>query len=230
MAFIKLIEDNDINDTNPLLLKYPCSISILGVRGSGKTNTLLNILKFYSDPIEEIYIYCSTIEQDGYINLLNEDKRIINVDTEPPDEETLNTIMEIEKNKMIIFDDLFDVVNNKKYEYLNKVYTYGRHKNLSICELSQSIFKVSILKRINSDYIFLHRINDINNVKIFLKKFYDDGERLLKCYLYAIKKNNGHGFLLIDNKTNNDILRFRDNSLDHSFYNYLYNNNNYLII
>jgi len=207
-----------------LTLQYPCSIFILGSKNSGKTTILANIIKFYSKPIKNIYIYTSTGHQDIYIKI-SEDPRVEIFNNLPTKEELDIIISKKDENdnytqKLIVFDDYYaEINNNKNYNYINDIYTKGRHFNCSICEISQVIFTLNMSKRLNIDYIFLCRFNNMRAIKTFFNQIYDNPSLLLEAYKKCIKKNNNHGFLLIDNKTNNNLLRFRCSSLDEVFTN-----------
>jgi len=203
-------------------LIYPCSILILGRKNSGKTTILYNIIKYYSNPIEKIYIYTATPHQSIY-DKIAEDERVRIFDTLPEKDELGEIIIERKEDgkfiqKLVVFDDFYSEINkNKDYEFINDLFTKGRHFNCSICELSQVIFNINMAKRLNADYIFLCKFTNMRAVKTLFLQIYDNPNLLLEAYKKAIKENDGHGFLLIDNRTNNPLLRFRNSSLNICF-------------
>ena len=53
------------NEKRPFIPDYPCKIMIIGGSGSGKTNTLLNLIK-EKDDIDKIYLYEKDLSEPKY--------------------------------------------------------------------------------------------------------------------------------------------------------------------
>ena len=69
--------DNIVNDNNkkhnekwPYIPDHPCRILIIGGFGSGKTNTLLNLINEQRD-IDKIYLYAKDLGESKYEHLIN---------------------------------------------------------------------------------------------------------------------------------------------------------------
>ena len=71
------------NEKWPYILDHPYRILIIGGSGSGKTNTLLNLIKEqdYHDVIDKIYLYAKDLSEPKYEYLIKkrEDAGIKNV-------------------------------------------------------------------------------------------------------------------------------------------------------
>jgi hypothetical protein len=126
---------------------------IAGSTGSGKTNLMLNLLKKekilnYSN----IYIYSSTLHQPAYAylkeyyeNLENFIKYKTNQIIQiahffDADEEILNP-SELDKNKSHIM--IFDDVMLKDQTIIKDYFCRGRHNNVSVFYLCQSLHKIA---------------------------------------------------------------------------------------
>ena len=59
----------------PYIPDHPCRILIIGGSGSGKTNTLLNLINIQPD-IDEIYLYPRDPYEDKYQLLINKTESI----------------------------------------------------------------------------------------------------------------------------------------------------------
>ena len=69
--------DNIVNNNNkghnenwPYITYHPYRILIIGESGSGKTNTLLNLINEKRD-IEKIYLYAKDLSESKYEHLIN---------------------------------------------------------------------------------------------------------------------------------------------------------------
>jgi hypothetical protein len=150
---------------------------IAGATGSGKTNLLVNLLRTkeilnYSD----VYIYSSTLYQEAYEHLkeyyetleayikhkTGKEVKIANfydADTEIQNPSTLDK----DKNHIMVFDD----VMLKDQTVIKDYFCRGRHSNVSVFYLCQSLHKIA-----------KHCIRDNANIFILFKQ--DD--RTLKYF------------------------------------------------
>ena len=147
-----------------------------GGSGSGKTNSLLNLIENQLDT-DKIYLYAKYPYQSKYqclinkregvgINHFNDPKAFIeysndmhdvykNIDDYNPDKE--NKIL-------IVFDDMIaDMIHNKKLDStITELFIRGRKLNISLAFISQSYFKVPKDVRLNTTHL-LQKFQTIEN-------------------------------------------------------------------
>ena len=127
---------------------------IIGGSGSGKTNTLLNLINEQKD-IDKIYLYAKDLNEPKYEFLIKnrENAGIKHVNDPKAFIECLNTMDDIYENIddynpnrkrkiLIIFDDVIaDVMTNKKFQKIIKeLFIRCRKLNISLVFITQSYF------------------------------------------------------------------------------------------
>ena len=156
----------------PHIPDHPYRILIIGGSGSGKTNTLLNLINNQPD-IDKIYLYAKDPYEDKHqflINIresiglkhFNDPKAFIeysndmhdvykNIDDYNPDKE--NKIL-------IVFDDMIaDMIHNKKLDsVVTELFIRGRKLNISLVFITQSYFKVPKDVRLNTTHFFIAKV------------------------------------------------------------------------
>ena len=149
---------------------------IIGGSGSGKTNTLLNLIKEqdYHDVIDKIYLYAKDLSEPKYEYLIKklEDAGIKHINNLNTFIECSNTMDDVYENIhdynpnrrrkiLIVFDDMIpDILTNKKFQTIvRELFMRCRKLNISLVFISQSYFSVSKDVRLNST----HLIMKINN-------------------------------------------------------------------
>ena len=160
------------NPNWPYIPDHPYRILIIGGSGSGKTNTLLNLINNQPD-IDKIYLYAKDLNEPKYqflinkrestgLKYFNDPKAFIeysndmhdvykNIDNYNPDKE--NKIL-------IVFDDMIaDMINNKKLNSIvTELFIRGRKLNISLVFITQSYFKVPKDVRLNTTHFFIMKI------------------------------------------------------------------------
>ena len=132
--------DNIINQNNeehnkkwPHIPDHPYRILIIGGSGSGKTNTLLNLINEQQD-IDKIYFYAKDLSEPKYEYLIKncENAGIKHSNDSKAFIECSNTIDEVYENIddynpngkrkiLIVFDDMIaDFMSNKKFQAIIK--------------------------------------------------------------------------------------------------------------
>ena len=132
--------DNITNENNkkhnekwPYIPDHPYRILIIGGSGSGKTNTLLNLINEQND-IDKIYLYARDLNEPKYRILIKkrENAGIKHLNDPNAFIECSNTMDDVYENIhdynlsrkrkiLIIFDDMIaDIMTNKKFQAMIK--------------------------------------------------------------------------------------------------------------
>ena len=173
--------DNIINENNeehnkkwPHIPDHPYKILIIGGSGSGKTNTLLNLINEQKD-IDKIYLYAKDLSESKYeylirnrentgIKHLNDSKAFIECSNTMDDVyENIDDYNPNRKRKiLIIFDDMIvDIMTNKKFEAIIKeLFIRCRKLNIYLVFITQSYFSVPQDVRVNSTHYLIMKINN----------------------------------------------------------------------
>jgi len=196
---------------NPNFKKHNIEINfrmcIIGGSGSGKTNTLLNLIKTMNNTFEHIHLCVKSKEEPLYdylFELLNPAGQItIYEEGECP---VLTDLPN--RQSLIVFDDLILNKQNKIADY----YIRGRKKGLSMVYLSQSYYGMPKIIRNQCNYIILKKLQSLKDLNLILSEFSlgVSKEHLQNLYKKAIE-GDFLDFFLIDLQTNNDELKFRKN-------------------
>ena len=156
--------DNIINDNNnnhsekwPHIPHHPYRILIIGGSGSGKTNTLLNLINEQRD-IDKIYLHAKDLSEpkDEYLIKNRENVGIKHINNSKAFIECSNAMDDVYRNIdnynprrrrkiLIIFDDMIaDIMTNKKFQAIIKelfirllIKYFLLHLSLNLIFLSQ---------------------------------------------------------------------------------------------
>ena len=207
------------NEKWPYIPDHPYRILIIGGSGSGKTNTLLNLINEQRD-IDKIYLYAKDLSEPKYEHLiknrenvgikhLNDSKAFIKCSDTMNDayENIDHCNLNRRRKKLIVFDDMIaDIMINKKFQSIIKeLFIKCRKLNISLVFITQSYFSVLKDVRLNSTHYLIMKINnrkELQNIAInhFADINYNDFVRIF--------------FLTIDTTLPASVpLRFRKNLL-----------------
>ena len=196
----------------PYIPNHPYRILIIGGSGSGKTNTLLNLINNQPD-IDKIYLYAKDPCKAKYQYLINKREKIGLSHFNDPKAfmEYSNDMQDVYKNiedynpikkckVLIVFDDMIaDMINNNKLNpIVTELFIRGRKLNISIVFITQSYFKVPNKRELQQ--ITLNHLSDID----------------FKYFMEIYKKCTAEPYSFLVNGTTlptDDPLRFRKNIL-----------------
>jgi len=190
-------------------IKLPFRMIIAGNSGSGKTQTLLNLLYNMPDTFEKIFIVTKNKDEPLY-NYLEDKlgKQGLSIKeglTELPDLDALDK----EQNNLIVLDDL---VNEpaKQQRPIADYFIRARKKNASLIYISQSFYAVPKLIRDNISYLIIKQVSSMKNLTMIAREcsLGIDKNQLKKIYDDATKSKQD--FLMIDLEGDKDD-RFRKN-------------------
>ena len=178
-------------------IKLPFRMIIAGNSGSGKTQTLLNILYNMPNTFENIFITTKNKDEPLY-NYLEEklEKKGLKI-TEGlanlPDLDKLDK----ETQSLIILDDL---VNEpiKQQKQICDYYIRARKKNCSLIYISQSFYAVPKLIRDNINYLILKQVSSMKNLTMIAREYSLGIDKKQLKEIYDLSTEKKQDFLLID--------------------------------
>ena len=171
------------NEKWPYIPDHPYRILIIGSSGSGKTNTLLNLINEQND-IDKIYLYARDLNEPKYKILIKKrkDAGIKHLNDPNAFTECSNTMDDVYENIhhynssrkrkiVIVFDDMIaDIMANKKFQAIIKeLFIRCRKLNISLAFITQSYFSVLKDVRLNSIHYLIMTINnkvELQNITI----------------------------------------------------------------
>ena len=143
---------------------------IIGGSGSGKTNSLFNLInqepdsdKMYlyaKDPYKAKYQFLIKKREDFGTKHFNDSKAFIEYSNYIHDIKILKNKTQIKNKILIIFDDMIaDMLSNKKLNpIVTELFIRGRKINISHGFITQSYFAVTEGIRLNSMYYFIMKV------------------------------------------------------------------------
>ena len=142
--------------------------------GSGKTNSLLNLIN-QQDHIDKIYLYAKDLSEPKYEFLIKKREDAGTKHFSHPNAfiECSNTMDDVYENIndynpnrkrkiLIVFDDMIaDIMTNKKFQAIIKeLFIRCRKLNISLVFITQSYFSVPKDVRLNSTHNLIMKINN----------------------------------------------------------------------
>ena len=153
---------------------WPFRMLIIGQSGSGKTNTLLNLINNFH-PTDKIYLYAKDKNEKKYQFLINKREQAGTKNLNDPHafieysndmNDVLDDINNYNKSRdkkvLIIFDDMIaDIMRSEKFKAIVKeLFIRGRKSNISIVFITQSYFRTPKDARLNSTHYILRQRTD----------------------------------------------------------------------
>ena len=158
------------NKNWPYISDHPYRILIIGDSGSGKINTLLNLIKHQQPDIEKIYLYVKNPFESKYQLLINGREKVRNqiiknaksfIDHSQKIDDVYENLGDYNPTKkrrvLIVFDDMIAAMeSNKRLSLIvTELFLRGRKFNISLVFITQSYFKVPKTIRLNATHYFI---------------------------------------------------------------------------
>ena len=158
------------NEKWPYIPDHSYRILIISGSGSGKTNTLLNLIR-EQDDIDKIYLYAKNLSEAKYEFLIKKwenagIKHLINPNAFIECSNTMNDVYQNindynpnrKRKFLIVFDDMIaEIMSNKKFQDVIKESFIRRRKlNISLVFITQSYFFFSKRCQIKFNPLFDH--------------------------------------------------------------------------
>ena len=231
--------DNITNENNkkhnenwPYIPDHPYRFLIIGGFGSGKTNTLLNLINLINEQhdIDKIYLCARDLNEQKYkiliekrenagIKHLNDPNAFIECSNSMDDVyENINDYNSSRKREiLIVFDDMITdiVMTNKKFQSMIKeLFIRCRKLNVLLVFITQSYFSVPKDVRLSLTHYLIMKTNnkrELQNIAI-IHSADIDYQSFIKIYRECTKEP--YNFLAIDTKLpTSDPLRLEKNYL-----------------
>ena len=185
MIYLNIITNKN-NEKWPYIPDHPYRILIIGGSRSGKTKTLLNLIKEQDkcNAIDKICLYSRDLKEPKYqfviekrenagIKHYNDRNAFIECSNTMDDVyENINDYNPIRKRKkLIVFDDMIaDIMTNRRFQAIIKeLFIRCRKLNISLVFITQSYFSVPKDVRLNSTHYLIMKISnrkELQNIAI----------------------------------------------------------------
>lgn len=182
-------------------LKSPFTAVVAGPTGSGKTETLFNMIRYRNkvctEPPAEV-LYCYGAWQSKFEQLADDVTFIegsLNVERDVPDDG---------KPRWMILDDLMEESSGKNST--NNLYTkHSHHRNISVFFVVQNLFKKeNRTLSLNTHYLFLFKNPRDKQIVDSLARQAFPGKVAAVREAYNLATKEAYSFLLIDMKQTTD--------------------------
>jgi DNA polymerase III delta prime subunit len=190
-------------------IKLPFRMIICGNSGSGKTQTLLNLLHIMPNTFSKVFIVTKNKDEPLY-NFL-EDKykddglTVKEGISELPDLDS----MDKEENNLIVLDDLVNE-SEKAQKPICDYFIRCRKKNCSIIYISQSFYAVPKMIRDNISYLIIKQVSSMKNLTMICRECSLGIDKKQLKNIYDDATSSKMSFLLIDLEGDKKH-RFRNN-------------------
>ena len=210
----------------PYIPDHPHRMLIIGGSGSGKTNTLFNLIDNQPD-IDTMHLYAKDLYEPKYQFLINKRESVGLKHFNDPKAfiEYSNYMRDVYKNIddynldkenkiLIVFDDMIaDMIHNKKLNSIvTELFIRGRKLNISLVFITQSYFKVPKDVRLNTTHFFIMKIPNKRELQqIAINHSSDIG---FKDFIKIYEKCTDELYSFLVNDTtlpSNNPLRVRNN-------------------
>jgi hypothetical protein len=177
---------------------------VIGYTGSGKTCLALSILKEHSKLYTRVVVITRNADEDLYNYLKSklppENLEIIEIRDDKADLSKIGPPEDYKSDDdkhytLMIFDDLMLLKNQKPIE---EIFNRGRKMNICSLYLTQSYFKTPRTIRLNSNYIFLKKIQNTRDITHIINEYSINIDKKRLIQIYRDCTGTFENFLTID--------------------------------
>jgi ABC-type dipeptide/oligopeptide/nickel transport system ATPase component len=181
-------------------INVPFRMMIIGASGTGKTNTLMNIMYAMSNTFNRIVICCKSKEEPIYQQLEHDHADIeFNEGGEIPDIENFSDYHQTKAQTLMIFDDL---VNEKDQRMIQEYFIRGRKYGISMIYITQSYFASPKKVRQQCNYFILKKLSNRRDLSSIIRDFPVDSDDTKSMYQAMISRGKLEDFIMIDLEKN----------------------------
>lgn len=183
-------------------LKVPFRMLICGASGTGKTSTLLNIIRAMPDTFEKIHIITKSKSEALYDYLYEETggkNGNVKIDEIDDPKGGLPDLKDYDPdtNSLIVLDDLCNETA-KRQQPICDYFIRARKKGVSLIYITQSYFHVPKLIRSNLNYIILKQVASQRNLMMIIKDFSLGADKKTAIEAYKQATADFNDFLMLD--------------------------------
>jgi hypothetical protein len=189
-------------------MQIPFRMVVVGASGSGKTNITMNLLNFFSNTFNDVYLFTRALGEPlyDYLHNKNTDKRghlnphvHLHEGLDELNSWDLNTHFKEHGQTLIIFDD---IVLEKNQSKIMELFVRGRKLGtggISLVYLSQSFFKIPKTIRSQLTHCIIRRIGTSRDRDMLMRDLSLDvtKEELMDIYQRCVGRDITN-FLMID--------------------------------
>jgi len=177
---------------------------VIGYTGSGKTCLALSILKLQAKLYTRVVIITRNADEDLYnyikCKIPDENLEIIEIKDDKTDIDKIKSPEEYKSDDdkhytLMIFDDLMLIKNQKPIE---EIFNRGRKFNICSLYLTQSYYKTPRTIRLNSNYLFLKKIQNTRDITHIINEYSLNVDKSTLLNMYRNCTSNFENFLMID--------------------------------
>jgi hypothetical protein len=143
------------------------TIILIGKRHSGKSRLLKYLVKYERKKFKKIFVVCPTEKINRFYSDIVSNENIFNDYNEEWTEQLIEKMGDVNANKpdkerkniLLILDDCIAFMNMHQSPTIKKLFSMGRHLNISVIITTQHLYSISPLMRSNADWLFVGQMN-----------------------------------------------------------------------
>ena len=186
------------------------TISVVAKRNSGKSILIRYLVNQQKHHFSKIFVICPTESINHFYNTITCEDCIFDEWKEDWADQLIDTLTKTNanqpsnerKNVLIILDDCMSDIDFNQIKSLKKIYTRGRHFNLSIITTCQYLNSLPKICRSNRDILISGQMN-LCSIEM-LSNEYCSNLKKKEFILLFNKTTKDYGFLVINNNSVKD--------------------------